>query len=121
MTRNRTAYSAEADAEIHRLHGEGFKPGQIATAMGLQVKSISSRMVTLRKEGRLPGYISKPISDAISLVPPITLREDDSLVSRCLSEGGFPTAVSLAGRTFWIKADGSQWAHTPPKARRVAA
>ena len=53
--------------------------------------------------------------------PGITLKGDDALVEDCLNEGGFPTAVVLDRRTFWVRPDGRQWAHTPPQPRRRAA
>lgn len=114
-------WTPEDDAEVKRLHGEGLKPAAIAEGLDRHVKSVANRMVYLRKTGVLPGYQAKYGSAAVSFVPCITLHGDERVVREVLAEGGYPQARKHGGRTFWIKPDGSEWRHTPPKATRRAA
>lgn len=114
-------WTPEEDAEIKRLYGDGLKPAAIAESLDRHVKSVSNRMVYLRKTGVLPGFLTKYGSEAVSFVPSFTLHGDERVVREVLAEGGYPQALKHGGQTFWIKPDGSQWRHTPSKATRKAA
>lgn len=47
---------------------------------------------------------------------PIKLDGDDELVAACMAEGGFPRAVVLNGKTFWVGLDGYPWRRDMVKA-----
>lgn len=119
-------YSEAEDAEV--IAAARLRVPQEVTAekLGRSSKSIQQRVFILRREGRIPRYdgarLSVAVSTALSANPGIDLGRDDRLVDACLAEGGFPTAYTFRGRTYWLNGGLEPWQHQPraPRSRRAA-
>lgn len=132
--RGQRPWTNEEDSQI--IGCEKYKGSRqlLAKSLGRTHNAVEHRIGALRAAGLLPpvvtsaqrsgqrhrGYanIGEPPT---SIGPGITLNKDQDLVLACLAAGGFPRAVVLDGRTFWIRPDGAPWAHTPVAGRKLAA
>lgn len=116
-------YSQQEDDTIVQMMPD-FQARDIAKALGRSIDSVKVRIWRLRSAGaikRPPIHISdaarssKKADAPVTLVPPITLNDDDELVARCIAEGGFPRAFVHDGMTYWINLRHAPWRHTPPE------
>lgn len=123
------AYSeAELDT-LARMYVEGASWEDMVATLGRTRKSLSVRMVELRRERKIgvrpksnPSFAER--LETISLGPPISLDRDDDLVRATLAEGGFPRAVITPHGTVWVGPDRKPWRHYPTQrlgGRRKAA
>lgn len=97
--------------------GRGF--ASMAREIDRSEKSVRERIRALRTKGFLPANDPRPAAvddqpDApVGMGAPIILHNDRELVRSTRAEGGFPRALAVNGRTFWVNGNGEQWQHTP--------
>ncbi len=119
------AYSDDETETLITLLTAGFDTAVVAKIMKRSVDSVRVKASKLRAEAkldRLPGRPAPQSAGASAASDPgISLSNDQALVRACRVEGGFPQAITLHSRTFWIRSDGSQWSHTPAPGERKAA
>jgi len=123
------AYSeAELDT-LARMYVEGASWEDMVATLGRTRKSLSVRLVDLRKE-RLIGVrpkAHKSVAERLNEIgnaPAIRLDGDDILVRATLAEGGFPRAVVTVHGTVWVGPDRKPWRRYPTQrlgGRRKAA
>lgn len=117
-------YEPHEDTTIIQMVRENRLPGHIAKRLGRSSKSVQRRIDVLRREGSLTAYnpIRRALQEekAVTMAPPLTLRDDDALVAAVLAEGGFPRAVATAYGAAWAGPDGKPWRHREVQMRRAA-
>lgn len=106
---------AELDT-LARMYVEGASWEAMVATLGRTRKSISVRLVDLRRERKIaprpkvyPSFAERTAQ--IDLSRAIRLDGDDKLVRLTLAEGGFPRAVVTPRGTVWVGPDGKGWRH----------
>lgn len=119
-------YDPSEDEALRQAAINGRTYAETAREIDRSEKSVRARTVVLRVKGFIVGYeptrssCDKPSKSEAPGVP-FTLANDAKLIEATRAEGGFPQAVTLGARTFWVTQTGSAWVHTPEGEMAVAA
>lgn len=108
-------FTPEEDELLIRETLAGTFAEDIGKLIDRSGKAVQRRCWVLRRMKRLPQLEGQPAWTKDHYIGPstgITLKDDDTLVRRCLAEGGFPRAVITDRGTAWAGPDGKPWRHT---------
>ena len=110
-----TAYTDAEDVKLIQLVRRDADYAEMSAALNREQRSVRARIGVLRRNGHIPRpsvppKTSLPEGKVVSMTtPPLVLANDDKLVERCVSAGGFPRAVSINGSTYWLNHEDRQW------------
>ena len=109
-----TAYTEAEDLKLIQFVRQDLSQAEMSKQISREPRSIRARIGILRRNGIIPRpgvppKSSLPEGKVISMSPPLVLANDDRLVERCVSAGGFPRAVSINGSTYWLNHEDRQW------------